>query len=71
MRQKKTGRKVHHIHLKHQQHGSVDCGLIAVAYAIEVASEQDLEVIADIEFVKEKMRKPILEKSNSHINTDR
>ena len=56
----KTGRKVHHIHVKHQQHGSVDCGLFAVAYAIEAASGQDLEVIADIEFVQEKMREHLL-----------
>ena len=55
-----TGRKVHHIHVKHQQHGSVDCGLFAVAYAIEAASGQDLEVIADIEFVQEKMREHLL-----------
>jgi Ulp1 family protease len=47
---------VKHPKVKHKQHGSADCGVFAIAYAVEVAMGTDPKELPSISFQRTAMR---------------
>ena len=47
--------------VKHKPHGSRDCGMFAIAYAVEVALGTDPKEVIDIHYKQQDMRTHLVE----------
>ena len=49
------------MNIKHKQHGNINCGVFAIAYAVDLALGSEPEEVAATEYVQPKMRKHLEE----------